>query len=98
MNQYLNDISLHKNDIIKKSPEKWKQINPYSISTIYTDYTRAVTNDDIFIFIYQESNTQMVANKLHSIYNKSVFIITNNMINIKRIASKLLSNTKYIQC
>lgn len=96
--KYLNDESLHKNDIIKMPINKWKKCDPYNISSI-CEYARLVTDNNIFIFMYGdiEKNCKKISEIIYQNYNKPVFIITDRATHLKRIASRLKrKNNSYI--
>ena len=87
VSNYLHDMSLHKNDIIKMSAEEWASKDPHMI-TCDVDYNRAVTDGNIILFLYPEPNNDKIAHLLHTHYNKPVFMITDNGSNIERIANR----------
>ena len=87
VSKYLNDMSLHKNDIIKMSADEWKNKDPHMIAAD-VDYNRAVTDGKIIMFLYPELNNDKIATLLHNHYNRPVFMITDNGSNIERIANK----------
>ena len=89
VSKYLNDMSLHKNDIMKMSADEWKNKDPYMIAAD-VDYNRAVTDGKIIMFLYPELNNNKIATLLHNHYNKPVFMITDNGTNIERIAQKTM--------
>lgn len=89
--KYLNDMSLHKNDIVKLTAEEWKRQDVFSIPLICT-YVRLVTDDNIFVILYDEGNTD-ISQKFYQLYHKPVFVITDNATNLKRLAK---TNQKYI--
>lgn len=89
--KYLNDMSLHQNDIIELTAEEWKRQDVFSIPLICT-YVRLVTDDNIFVILYDEGNTD-ISQKFYQLYHKPVFVITDNASNLKRLAK---TNQKYI--
>lgn len=89
--KYLNDMSLHENDIIELTAEEWKRQDVFSIPLICT-YVRLVTDDNIFVILYDEGNTD-ISQKFYQLYHKPVFVITDNATNLKRLAK---TNQKYI--
>ena len=94
--RYLNDESLHKNDIVHLSMDEWKQCDIYDMYSV-CDYVRLVSDNNIFIILYDEPNKLIAANKIYQKYHKPVFVITNTVLNLQRLASRLLrKNCKYI--
>lgn len=89
--KYLNDMSLHKNDIIELTAEEWKNQDIFSIPLICT-YVRLVTDDNVFIILYNEDNVN-ISQKFYQLYHKPIFVITDNASNLKRLAK---TNQKYI--
>ena len=89
--KYLNDMSLHKNDIIELAAKEWKNQDVFSIPLICT-YVRLVTDDNIFVILYDEGNID-ISQKFYQLYHKPVFVITDNVSNLKRLAK---INQKYI--
>lgn len=89
--RYLNDESLHKNDIVHLSMDEWKTYDELRISNV-CDFARLVTDDNIFICMFGELESSILkASKLiHDKYNKPVFMITNQATYLKRIASRLI--------
>ena len=87
VSQYLQDMSLHKNDIKKMPADEWKKKDLHMIATD-VDYNRAVTDGKIIMFLYPELNNDKIATLLHNHYNRPVFMITDNGSNIERIANK----------
>ena len=94
--RYLNNESLHKNDIIHLPINKWKQCNIYNMYNI-CDYVRLVSDNNIFIILYDEPNKLIAAKKIYQKYQQPVFTITDNVLNLQRLASRLLEkNYKYL--
>lgn len=91
--RYLNDMSLHKNDIIQLSAVQWKKCDIWNIYSI-CDYVRAVMNDDIIILLYDEPAKNIAIPKLYEKYKKSIYIITDNACNMQKLARRLAN--KYI--
>lgn len=79
--KYLNDESLHKNDIIKFSMDEWKKCDLYNMPSI-CKYARIVTNDNVFIFMYGtvEKDYNEISKIIYQKYNKLIFVIINNNI------------------
>ena len=89
--KYLNDMSLHKNDIVKLTAKEWKNQDVFSIPLICI-YVRLVTDDNIFVILYDE-DTSNISQKFYQLYHKPIFVITDNASNLKRLAK---INQKYI--
>lgn len=62
--RYLNDESLHKNDIIHLSIDEWKKCNIYNMYNT-CDYVRFVSDNNIFIILYDEPNKLLAAEKIY---------------------------------
>ena len=95
--QYLNNESLHKDDIIHLSMDEWKQCDCYNMPC---EYARLVTDDNIFIFMYGdiEIDFPKIGKIIYQKYNKPVFTITEYATHLKRIAKRSINknNTLYI--
>lgn len=89
--RYLNNESLHKNDIIHLSMDEWKQCDRYNMPC---EYARLVTDDNIFIFMYGdvEVNFEAIGKIIYQKYHKPVFAITQYATHLKRVASRLINN------
>ena len=94
---YLNNESLHKNDIIHLSMDEWQKCNRYNIPC---EYARLVTDNNIFIFMYGEVETDFpkIGKIIYQYYHKPVFAITEYTTHLERVATRLInkSNTLYI--
>ena len=92
--RYLNDESLHKNDIIHLSMDEWKTYDMLRIPNV-CDFARLVTDDNIFICMFGELESSILkASKLiHDKYNKPVFMITNQATHLKHIATQLIKKS-----
>lgn len=90
LSRYLNDKSLHKNDIIHFSMDEWKQCDPYNMPC---EYARLVTDDNIFIFMYgdTEINFAAIGQIIYQKYHKPVFAITKYATHLERVASRLIN-------
>lgn len=94
--RYLNDESLHKNDIIHLSMNEWKKCDIHNMYNT-CDYVRFVSDNNIFIILYDEPNKLLAAEKIYQKYHKPIFAITDTALNLQRVALRLLrKNCKYI--
>lgn len=92
--RYLNNESLHKNDIVHLSMDDWKTYNMLCISNI-CDFVRLVTNDNIFICMFgkPESTIIKVSKIIYDQYHKPIFMITNQVTHLKHIATQLINRS-----
>lgn len=84
--KYLNDESLHKDDIIHLPMDEWKKCDRYNIPC---EYARLVTDDNIFIFMYgeMETNFAKIGKIIYQKYHKPVFVITKYATHLERVVS-----------
>lgn len=69
--------------------EEWKSQTVIDLYNI-CDYVRIVTDNNIFICLYDEPAVNKVAALIYQKYSKPVYAITDNILNMHRVAARLI--------
>lgn len=92
MNEYFNNIKLHKDDIIKKkSIDDWQKVDELSR---FLDFEQIgmVLQDDIIIVLYASNNLNVI-DTIRKQFSNQIYIILQEQGELQRLATYL--NNKY---